>query len=338
MTCATQAGSDRTAAAADAAALAAGIVSLVVPIRNEAETIGELIESIHAQTLRPAEIVFVDGGSTDGTVDVIGRLTAGDPRVRVITAGDATPGRGRNIGIAHASFEWIALTDAGIRLAPAWLQALVEAAQRHPEAAIVYGAFDPVERTRFERAAALAYVPPALPLEDGFSRGKSIASALVRRDAWKAVGGFPDLRAAEDLMFMERLASAGYREVWAPRARVWWRLQPTLGRTWRRFVVYSRVNALAGRQRFWHYGVARQYVAAAVFVALAVMRSPWWLAVPVAVFLLRVARSIWVRRGSRRWWACASPAQFALVAVIICVIDLATFVGWAQALAARPRR
>ena len=307
-------------------------VSLVIPLRNEAASVEELIRSIRAQTLPPMEVIMVDGGSTDATVTVARRLTRDDPRFKVIEAGDATPGRGRNVGIAMAAYEWVALTDAGIRLEPDWLKALVDQAQRHPDASVVYGAFDPLQDSFFEQCAALAYVPAPQATGDGFTRGRSIASSLLRRDVWKAVGGFPDLRAAEDLMFMERVADAGFREVWAPRARVWWRLQPTLARTWRRFVIYSRCNVLAGRQRFWHYGVARQYLAVAVCVLFAFVFSPWWFAAPVAAFAIRVARSIWTRRGPRPWWWCLNPAQFVMVAIIVVAIDVATFVGWGQAI------
>src|SRR5262249_30693842 len=139
-------------------------------------------------------------------------------------------------------------------------------------------------------------------------------------------------RAAEDLIFMDRLAADGFREVWAPEARVGWRPQPTLARTCRRFVIFSRCNALVGRQRLWHYGVARQYVGLALFVALALIFSWWWLMVPAVAGVLRVARSIWKRRGSHGLLWCLNPVQFALVAVIIVAADISTFVGWGQAI------
>src|SRR4051795_10341592 len=88
-------------------------VSLVVPVRNEEGSLAALVESICRQTRAPDEVVLVDGDSTDRTVALARALTAGDPRFRVIEAGPATPGRGRNLGIAAAHHEWIALTDAG---------------------------------------------------------------------------------------------------------------------------------------------------------------------------------------------------------------------------------
>lgn len=306
-------------------------VSLVIPVRNEAEHLGELIASITQQEYPPAEILLVDGGSTDGTPALARRLTAGDSRFRVVEAGPATPGRGRNIGIDAARHEWVALTDAGIRLEADWLKWLVSRVQADPGAGVVYGAYFPVEETFFERCAALAYVAAPTQTPDGVLRGRFIASSIVRRSAWQAVGGFPDLRAAEDLMFMERLTESGFREAWEPRARVWWRVQPTLGRTFRRFLLYSRFNVLAGRQRFWHYGVARQYAAGAPFVALGIFGSPWWFAVPAAALAARVARRIWQRRAGRPWAFCLNPAQFGVVALIVLVTDLATLAGWAWA-------
>src|SRR5262249_33728159 len=97
-------------------------ITLVVPVKNEEASIGELIGSIARQTRRPDEVLLVDGGSTDGTVALAESLTEHDPRYRVVRAGEATPGRGRNVGFEEATHDWVALTDAGIRLDPAWLE------------------------------------------------------------------------------------------------------------------------------------------------------------------------------------------------------------------------
>jgi glycosyltransferase involved in cell wall biosynthesis len=311
-------------------------VSLVVPVKNEAGSLPELLESIRAQTRRPDEVVIVDGGSTDGTIACARKASTADCPIRLIEAGSATPGKGRNIGTAAAQYEWIAYTDAGIRLDSEWIEQLAAAVERHPAAAVVYGTYEPVIGTFFDRCAALAYVPPEIERGDGRARGPFIASSLVRRDAWQAVGGFPDLRAAEDLMFMEALERAGYEIVWAPRARVWWRMQPSLGGTIRRFALYSKHNVLAGRQRYWHYGVLRQYAALAACLALAVVLSPWFLLLAVGGALVRIGRGIWRRRGRHGLLWCLNPFQFAMVALVVFATDAATLAGWVQALMSQP--
>lgn len=310
--------------------------SLVIPVRDEEDSLPALIDSLQRQTFAPAEVIIVDGGSTDGTVEVARRLTAGDPTCRVLAAGEGTPGRNRNVGAATATREWVAFTDAGAWAEPDWLERLVDAAARDGAAQVVYGNFEPVERAFFEQCAALAYPPPKVARPGGRMRGPSTASMMLRREVWQKVGGFPDMRAAEDLVFMGRIDAGGFRIAWAPDATVWWQLPPTLARTIRRFVLFSKHNVWAGRQREWHYGVARQYAVGGVFALLALLHSPWWVLALALGLGARVFRAVWRRREGRglRW--ALHPARFAGVGVMLLTIDLATFVGWAQAKATRP--
>src|SRR5579859_7998682 len=94
-------------------------VSLVIPIRDEEQTLPALFRSIRSQLRMPEEVILVDGGSTDNTVSMTRELCNGDARFRVVEAGPATPGRGRNVGVAAAVNDWVAFTDAGIELDPA---------------------------------------------------------------------------------------------------------------------------------------------------------------------------------------------------------------------------
>lgn len=312
-------------------------VSLVIPVRNEEGSLPALMSSIASQTWAVTEIILVDGGSLDHTVALADGLMRTDPRLRVISAGPATPGRGRNLGVAATRNDWIAFTDAGIRLEPHWLEHLVKSAEGDPSLDVVYGNFEPDVSSRFERYAALAYVPPKQLRPGGRMRGPSVASMLLRRRVWEAVGGFPDSRAAEDLIFMERIEQQGFKIGWSPSATVWWQIQPDLCRTFCRFVLYSRHNVWAGRQRYWHYGVMQFYLLAACFLVLGFVHHPAWLLVPLLGALFRVAKSIWMRREGRGLAWLLDPVQFAGVALILAAIDLATFTGWIQARWQRPQ-
>lgn len=307
-------------------------VSVVVPVRNEEQSLQTLITSLLRQTFPPSEVIIVDGGSDDDTASLARHLTKGDERFRIVEAGNATPGRGRNVGIIAARHDWIALTDAGIRVEPTWLERLVQVIETDPGVAIVYGNYEPVTESFFESCAALSYPAPKSRRAEGWIRAPFIASSLLRRDVWQSIGGFPDLRAAEDLIFMEQIEKRGFKIGWAPTATVWWQLQPSLRRTFRKFVVYSRHNVWANRQRYWHYGIARQYAIALLFIALALLHSAWWGIVLVIGLAARVLKSIWRRRENRGLLWTLNPLRFFGVAVILLCIDLATFVGWAQAL------
>lgn len=312
-------------------------VSLVIPVFNEEETLPELFASIRAQSRQPDEVILVDGASTDGTVALARRLSEGDLRFRVLEPGPATPGRGRNVGIEAAECEWIALTDAGIRLEPEWLAHLVEATATHPEAGIVYGNFEPIVNSWFEACETLIFVHPRSDRPGGRMRGPFIASSLVKRESWERVGGFPDLRAAEDLIFMERLEQAGVPAAWAPGATVHWKLPATPAGLFRRFALFSRHNVWAGRQRYWHYGLARFYLVCVPFAGAAVLWSPAWLAPPAALWLARVARSIWARRDGRGPLWVLHPGRLLGAAGVLGIVEIATIIGWLQAyLGVRP--
>jgi glycosyltransferase involved in cell wall biosynthesis len=314
------------------------LISLVVPLRNEEQTLDALVDSIRRQTRPPDEIILVDGGSTDRTPVLARQLVSDDARFRIVEAGNATPGRGRNVGVSLARYPWIAFTDAGIRLDPTWLAYLVEIAEGDATTEVVYGNYEPLTDTFFERCAAIVYVAPSKRMSHSTEtmRGPFIASSLMRREVWQRIGGFPDARAAEDLIFMERIEAEGIKTSWAPSANVRWQLQPTLAGTFRRFVLYSKHNVWVGRQRFWHYGVARHYVLALLFVVLALIHSPWWLVFLALGLTVRAAKSIVSHRHGRGPAWLINPIQFLYVIVIILTIDLATFVGWAQAFTSKP--
>ena len=121
---------------------AAADLTLVVPVRDEEHTVDRLAAQIAAQHLEPAAVIFVDGGSTDGTVDRLRGWCGRHPSWRVIETADGTPGRGRNVGIDAATTEWIALTDAGIDIDPSWLARLMRVADSHPGADVVWGNYE----------------------------------------------------------------------------------------------------------------------------------------------------------------------------------------------------
>jgi len=310
-------------------------ISLVIPVRDEAGTIQELVDSVNRQSRPPDEVIFVDGGSRDRTIELLRHECARNSTFRLIEARKALPGQGRNIGVSQANYDWIAFTDAGNRLEPDWLEQLIAVSDANPEAGIICGNFDPVADTFFTGCAAVAYLDPKVPRENGPCRGPFIASSLVRRDVWQAAGGFPDLRAAEDLIFFEEVERQGQIFKWAPKANVHFRLRPGLWSTFRRFRLYSSVNAWAGRQNKWHYGVARFYLLALPFIVLGIWKSFWWLLVPLAGLAARVARRIWVHRAGHPVSWLLNPLRFAYVLIITLTLDAATFMGWMVALVKR---
>ena len=304
-------------------------ISLIIPVKNEEQSLENLCSSINDQTRQPDETILVDGGSTDKTVAVARRITANQPAFRLIETPQASPGKGRNIGVEAARFDWIAFTDAGITLEPDWLEKLAAKAAEDQQTDVVYGNYAPVINGYFEKIATLVYVPPQAA--DGI-RGKSIASYLMRKKVWEKVRGFPDARAAEDLMFMETAEKHNFKFAFAPDALIHWQLRPNLSSTFRKFVLYSKHNVWAGRQWDWHYGVLKQYLALIPVLTIMFFSSWWWILFVVLWLIARTAKRILPHRRQFGWLTLLNPLVFFGAAWLILTIDAATFIGWRQAL------
>ena len=305
---------------------AADDVAIIVPVRNEQESLAPCLDSLLAQDSRPREIIVCDAGSTDSSVTLVRERLGG--RGRVVAEGPAFPGRARNIAIGEARTPWIAMTDAGTIATSGWLRELRDAARRHPEADAVFGSYEPLIESSFEKCVALAFVAPMRHVDGVRFRGPSTASMLLHKSVWQAVGGFPaDLRACEDLLFFDRLVERGYRTVCAPRAIVRWRVPSSWSHVFRRFRAYSCHTLKAGLGHRWHRALAMMYLAAAAaFVAASTLYWPIAV-VPIIGLAWRTQRSVNARRDIVEAAGPVKAREYVTVALLLLWIDLAALIG-----------
>lgn len=92
------------------------VVSVIVPAYNAGPWIGEAIRSVLAQTHRELELIVVNDGSTDDTLDRI--LTFDDPRLRIVDQANAGVSAARNMGIALAKGDYICFMDGDDAMLP----------------------------------------------------------------------------------------------------------------------------------------------------------------------------------------------------------------------------
>jgi glycosyltransferase involved in cell wall biosynthesis len=190
-------------------------LSVVVPARDAAATIGATLDALAAQRDAPAfEVVVVDNGSLDETA-TLAETHPLAPRVVRRARGEG-PGAARNEGVAAATGSVIAFTDADCEPAPDWLAAGV-AALESTGAAFVCGPVRPRPGPRgpFDRT-----------LEIGVETGLyETANLFVRREWFGRAGGFEDTIEAgapfgEDAAMVWRARRAGARTAFAPDALV----------------------------------------------------------------------------------------------------------------------
>ncbi len=303
-------------------------VSLIATVKDAASEIGEFLESVAAQTRPPDEVVICDGGSIDGTAEI---LRAAED-VTVLAEPGANIARGRNLAIAAATHDVIAVSDADCVLDPGWLAALLGAIERGADVAM--GASEPLTRSLFQDLAAAIAVPDRSELrEERFL--PSSRSVAFRREAIEGAGCYPEwLDIGEDMFVNHRLTALDMRMELVPEAVVHWRARDDLRGHWRQYRAYAEGDALAGMHprrhllRFAVYGGLaaalasrdRRAIAAAAAGGVLYARKP----------LLRAFR----RLDGPGWKAAAAVGVPALMAVT----DVAKMTGYVRGLARRGSR
>jgi glycosyltransferase involved in cell wall biosynthesis len=310
-------------------------ISVIIPVRNEEASIRVLVDSLLNQTLKPAEILITDGGSTDATPQIIAEYVERGAPVRLIRGGPALPGRGRNLAAARAANEWIAFIDAGITPEPTWLELLAKRAKVQSDVDVVYGSYEPVSDTLFKRCSVMAYVPPPVEIEGKLARSRFVASILMKRSVWQAVGGFPEeLRSAEDLLFMNKIEQADFRIVSAPHALVHWQVQATPWLTFKRFVSYARNNLRAGLWRQWQAAIFKRYGLLLLSALPVFWFGAGWLLVTLVLWLsmlgARAAVAIWRNRACYPASILENALRMLVLIPLIAMLDAATIIGTLQ--------
>ena len=230
-------------------------VSVISTVLNEAGDIDRLIASLMAQTLAPAEVIIVDGGSTDGTWE---RLQAAKARyANLIPVRDescrlprcAGPiARGRNVAIAAASAGVVACADAGCTYDRDWLENLTAAIRTgQAEYAVGGSCIDPDHRTVWDIASA-----PFLGVKlraDARTKSCTARSMAFRKGLWQRVGGFPeDIFFGEDTVFDLKIRAL-VAPAFVERAKAFYQPRHTLHSALRRLARYSVSDGVAGVRR-----------------------------------------------------------------------------------------
>jgi GT2 family glycosyltransferase len=209
-------------------------VTVVVPNWNGKRFLDTCLTSLRNQSLRDFETVLVDNGSTDGSVEFVRRNF---PEVRIIPM-ERNQGFSAavNVGIQAVEAEHVALLNNDTEADPRWLEALVHAAERHPEAGFFATKLVDYYERRLLDGAGDALRLSGLPYRLGHGerdRGQFDtpgyvfaacgAAALYRREMLDEVGLFDEdfVSYCEDGDLSFRAQLAGYRCLYVPDAVVY---------------------------------------------------------------------------------------------------------------------
>ena len=182
-------------------------ISICTTVLNEEESIGKLLDSLLNQTTKADEIVLVDGGSTDKTVEIINHYQKRFGNFKLLKE-KCTRARGRNLGVEIAKGKIIAMTDAGCIARADWLKKLT-APFVNEEIGVVAGFYKMKSESAFRKAESV-YLGTQ-PEDFNITFLPSTRSIAFRKSVWEKVGGFPEnlTGAAEDTVFNYKLIKNG---------------------------------------------------------------------------------------------------------------------------------
>jgi len=219
------------------------LVSIVIPVRNEAGYIGRCVESIYAQDFagREFEVLIVDGMSDDGTTAILKALKVKYNNLNILYNSNKTVSHGVNIGIRHSVGDIIFRIDAHAEYSPNYIRTCLDVLKR-TGAANVGGPSIPLPSTNTVMARAI-YLIHHNPFGIGLGHFKyptteyytdAVWPGCFRHDALVKAGLFDErLPRTEDIELNARIRKCGYKVFVSPQIKAWYYCRTKLRNLWR---------------------------------------------------------------------------------------------------------
>ncbi|NET09677.1 MAG: glycosyltransferase [Symploca sp. SIO2B6] len=203
-------------------------ISVIIPLYNAEKTIYRTLQSVLAQTIDDLEIIIINDGSTDSSLEETEKIS--DPRIRVYSFANAGGSVSRNRGFARSTGDFIAFLDADDQWTPDKLEAQMVALQQNPDASVAYSWTEFVDEA--DHVIVKGQTITVTTREEAYRRLlvqnflDSGSNPLIRREAVEAVEGFDEsLQGCQDTDFYLRLAQH-YAFVAVPKYQIRYRFSP----------------------------------------------------------------------------------------------------------------
>lgn len=292
--------------------------SVIIPVYNRPDEVGELLESLAHQTNPDFETIIVEDGSTVPCRDIVDRYR---DRLDVKYIYKENEGRSiaRNVGIEASEGRWLVFFDSDCVIPPQYFEVLDKALQNNP--VDCYGGPDAAHSSFSDTQKAINYAMTSLWTTGGIRGGKIQLEKFVprtfntgfRREVYDRVGGFREMF-SEDIDMSTRIKEAGFRIGLIREAFVYHKRRISFRRFWRQVYVFgmSRITLrllYPGSLKAVHTLPALFVLGCIALILLSIFVSPWYLA-PIVVYIILLFVSALLSTHSLRVALLAVPASF----------------------------
>jgi glycosyltransferase involved in cell wall biosynthesis len=292
------------------------LVTVLIPVRNEAPYIAACLASVMHQTYRNLDIVLVDGESEDKTVAIIRDVAGNDKRVRVVTNPKRITPSSLNVGLREARGQWMVRVDGHSTVPKDYVERAV-AHLRSGSWGGVGGRKDGLGVTAAGRAIAAAMASPFGVGNSTYHHGTEvrvvdhIPFGAYPVELARSISGWDErLKVNQDYEFDWRLRQAGHELLFDPAMQIDWLCRQSVGDLWKQYFRYGRGKARVAAMHPRSLAIRHLIPPAAVaWLALALVTLPvrpilTVLAIAPYVMVVAVASAVTARkvgRGERRY-------------------------------------
>ena len=192
-------------------------VSIIIRTKNEERWIGRCLESIFKQNYKNFEVIIVDNGSTDKTLEKLKNFKI----KKVVKIKKYLPGKALNLGIKHSTGEFVVcISSHCIVTNKHWLRNLVDAIQEDKKYAGVYGRQEPMSFSSPSDKRDLLIVfglDRKIQKKDSFFHN---ANSIIRKKVWRKYPFSSTATNIEDRLWAKKILSKGYKILYEPAASV----------------------------------------------------------------------------------------------------------------------
>lgn len=225
-------------------------ISWITTVLNEKVSLERLFCALEEQTLKPDEVIIVDGGSTDGTYEYLedyARKQTEGPKFSIIRK-EGNRSVGRNEAITKAAGDVIVCTDAGCFPEKHWVEEITKPFS-DPLTDVVAGYYEAKTETIFQECL----VPYVFVMPDKIRASTFLPatrSMAFRKEVWEKVGKFPEKYSHnEDYVFAHRLRGMDAKIIFRKEAIVYWIPRKTLKEAYTMFYRFALGDAESGMHR-----------------------------------------------------------------------------------------